>query len=612
MNKPFSVSDIESTQWKNFALAGSYDGTFYETHETIEDLICHHFSPSHFPDIVFFHYGGIFDFLFIFDWFFKQDFNLWEIKNIIIQGKKILKFDLVHTPEPPFKKRTIEYRDSSGLFPIGLGKLTQSFDVEHKKLDLNLEHVEFDKENPEHLLYLEHDCLGLYESIEKYMEQPYIRDVGLKLTQSGVAFSVYNEFFNERPDGTLKLAHLKSEVQIFARAGYYGGRTEIFKQSFDNGLDFDENGDLINIREDAPNFGEILNCYDINSMYPAAMRDNDYPGEFSHWSTELDLTQDLFIIDAVVTCPDNLDKPLLPLKDGKLLFPAGTFRGHFYSPEFKKALDLGYKIEKVYKVCYFENAGKIFSEFVNHFYELRRKSKCPVQKFIYKDILVRLYGRIGINTARENLSFKKTDTIHSEINLGEYSIRLYKEQKKINTYTNVAIAGFVTSYSRLNLYSYFSDHTYNCDTDSVFTTEIMKSSDVLGEMKFEQDYDQASFLLPKTYMMKKHKGAGLVRKMKGFPDKFISHIGYECFVESVNGMPKIPTVNIKKGLAGFKTAMKKGDLLTVLPDQPRTIRSKYDKRIIIDAQTTKPRRYEYDEKIGNIDKEKMRQLEFDF
>jgi hypothetical protein len=107
----------------------------------------------------------------------------------------------------------------------------------------------------------------------------------------------------------------------------------------------------------------------------------------------------------------------------------------------------------------------------------------------------------------------------------------------------------------------------------------MKSSNELGDMKLEYQLKEACFLLPKTYSGYTIDG-NLISKMKGFPQKNIGHIQFEDFVESISGEIRLAPVNITGGLAGFKTAMKKGEILHVLPDSTKQLRSKYDKRII--------------------------------
>lgn len=548
----FSVFDIESRDWKILLVMAFYDGENYAEFYNIKSFMEYLFSPRNITTTCYAHFGGIFDFLFIIDFLFSENSDAeYQIKNIIQTGRKILKFDIV------YNKKKISFVDSSGLFPFGLEKLTHSFDVKHKKLKEDVGNLT--KVTPKLLKYLMHDCKGLYECIEKFSQETYINQVGLKLTRSGTSYAIYKELFNSN------LPEIPHQVKDFARKGYFGGRTEIFKPLYNK-------------------CNKTLKVYDVNSLYPSVMHDYEYPSEFSHWTTEIE--SDYFgVYQCIVECPKNIKIPLLGTKhNGKYVFPTGTFEGVFNSPELEKAISIGYIIHKVIKGAIFENGGFMFKKFVKHFYDLRKKTKDPVKKIIYKDVMNHLYGRLGINKTRESISFEPTDNckISSVIDFGEYEVRLYATEKEIYTYSNPVLSSFVTSYARIRLYEFMESVNFNiyyCDTDSLFTPRKMKSSNKLGAMKLEYELTQACFLLPKTYCGIK-PNADIVKKMKGFPAKRLTHIDYKDFVESISGEMRIPPVNITGGLAGIKTAFRKGEILHVLPDSTKQLRAKYDKRII--------------------------------
>ena len=555
----YGTFDIETNNWKDHIVTGVFTGETFKHFTSFSDSMEFMFQSDNTCTTYYAHWGGIFDFLFAFDFLFSQnpDDN-WKIGKMIIQGRKILKFDCYKG------KRKIQFIDSSGLFPFGLKKLTHSFDVKHKKIDEDMENNN-KKLTKKLLKYLEHDCRGLHEAIEKFSKTEYINQVGLKLTRSGTSFAVFKKCFNPN------LVELPNQVATFARESYFGGRTEIFKPLYQNEK-------------------KNLNVYDYNSLYPTAMHDNDFPSEFLGWTDELAL--DCFSIShCEVTCPNDLAIPLLPTKTekGKLIFPTGTFDGVYTNVELAKAVSLGYKVNKVYKTAVFGNGGKIFKEFINHFYTLRKNTKDPVKKIVYKDLMNHLYGRLAINDEREQVTFSpksETAKIHSKFDYGDYEIRLYSETKKIFTYSNIVLATFVTSYARLKLYDGFEkvgfDNVWYCDTDSIHTTSKMPVGENLGQVKLEYTTKDACYIAPKTYSIKMNdkKDIRHLLKMKGFPQKSIGHITHEDFVNSLDGEIRIPSVKIKGGLAGFKTAMKKGEILHVLPDSEKKLKSLYDKRII--------------------------------
>lgn len=576
MNKmeKYCVFDIEGKNWNEFILGGWYDGKTYEEFESMEDLMSFMFSHLNATDVAYAHFGGIYDFLFVFDFLFDRSTEV-EITNIIMTGSKLLKFDVV------WKKKKISFIDSSGLFPFSLLKLTHSFDVKHKKKEIDFD----DMDNvPRETLseYLMYDNKGLYESLEKFFAQKYVTDVVPQLTRSGISFAVFKKFFSP------ELPLIKNEVKAFARKAYFGGRVEIFKPVF-------------KARSD----DEKMYYQDINSLYPSVMHDYEYPGEFLCWSTTY--FPDRFgIYHVQVYAPETLEFPVLGISmDGKFVFPVGYFEGHFTNVELNKALALGYRIEKIFKGALFRNAGKMFQPFVAHFYGLRKASSDPVEKIIYKDIMNHLYGRLAINEIRDQISLEpsKGSKIVTTFKIRDYEIRLYSKEKKIFTYSNPVLSCFVTSYARLRLYSFFEQCNFDvfyCDTDSIFSRTPCPFSDELGQMKLEDDtIREACFLLPKTYMYRNDLG-DVVRKMKGFHANSIGHIDINDFVESVSGDIRIAASVQKGGLARFKTGLKRGDLLTVLPDSSKQLRKSYDKRIIFkkgEDYFTKPIKLELQQEL---------------
>jgi hypothetical protein len=554
----FRTFDIEARNWNKFLIAGSYDifNDDYQEHDSIASFIEFIFSKENKQDIIYSHFGGIYDFLFILDHYLRnQDF---EFNNIINQGSKILSFKAKR------KKRTITFICSSGLFPFSLKQLTTMFDVTHKKIDEDVSKIT--RVTKKLRKYLKHDCMGLAEALYKYSNQGHILSTGMKLTRSSQSFAIFSKFYCQ------DLPEVSNDVARFARKSYFGGRTEIFKPIFE-------------ATKKHPKLYEM----DINSLYPSVMHDNTYPSTFSHYESELDLKHEHSITHCLIECPKDLNIPLLGISyNGKFIFPTGIFEGHWCAPELRKALSLGYKILKVYRVAYFNSAGYLFKKFIADFYQKRLDTKDPVEKILFKDFMNHLYGRLAINQERETFTFnpKGPAKIHSDYDFEEYSVRLYSQEKTLRTYSNPALSSFVTSYARLKLYDYFEQvnfDVYYCDTDSVYSKKLLKSSLELGDMKLEDEWDRACFLLPKTYAKYSLNVKKLDLKMKGFPSKKgeLNHITYDDFIKCAQGSISLPKCRITRGLARFKTGMKKGDVLTVLDDQDKQLNAKYDKRIII-------------------------------
>lgn len=552
----FLVFDIESQGFDKFLIGGIYDGQkFSHTDQTrdFQNLMEYIFTSNNNITIAYAHFGGIFDFIHVLNFLFSKHSEI-QVSNIILQGSKILKMDVCYL------KRTIQFIDSSGLFPFSLEKLSKSFGVTHEKIKFDVTNLS--EITPDLIKYLKNDCVGLYECLQIYFQKEYIKDIPHQITRSGVSFKVFTNFFV----GEKKLPKFKDSINTYCRRSYFGGRTEIFKPLFQDNR-------------------KVLFHYDINSLYPSVMRDNDFIGNVKGLVNKFH-ENELGIYKLEVECPKNLHIPLLGINhNGKYIFPVGKFSGYFCSPEINKAISLGYKI-KVKSGYIFENKGKMFQPFVDHFYNLRIKTSDAVEKIIYKDILNHLYGRLGINQVREQISFypEAGTKILSEIKIEDYVIRLYSKEKTIRCYSAPAISSFVTSYARLRLYYYFElagfDNIYYTDTDSLFTTTKLENSTNLGEMKLESELHSACFLLPKTYSTIDLNNIQTI-KLKGIPHKSIGHIDFKTFIDSISGDMRLPEFKVNKGLAKIKTGFRKNNLLHVLKTEHKNIKAIYDKREII-------------------------------
>jgi hypothetical protein len=170
----------------------------------------------------------------------------------------------------------------------------------------------------ETLKYLEKDLDTLMEVIEKFGRYIY-NEHGLQITDaltiSKLAINIlYSNYLKNNNKNYLPLIR-NVTIYNFIKKGYYGGITEVYKP-----------------------YGENLNYYDINSMYPFVAK-NKMPGTKA---TYIELNQD----EAEVNKGKSLDLDnlfgfffckvktkdsylgLLPIHfENKLILPNGTFEG---------------------------------------------------------------------------------------------------------------------------------------------------------------------------------------------------------------------------------------------------------------------------------------------
>jgi hypothetical protein len=203
--KEIVTFDIEATKWKDFAIAGVYDGKDYSKFASVAELLKFLLQRKFAGKLIFAHvlkYDGEF----ILDFLSRnRDFSF----TPIINGGKLLEIKIrdIH-------KHVWRFRDSYSLLPASLKDLTKSFDVEHKKLDEDEKGM---LTNPE---YNRNDCMGLYEVLLKFRA---INGGFFGMTISQTALSIFRMRYQKFPIRTVR------EVEPILRKAFYGGRTEIFK-----------------------------------------------------------------------------------------------------------------------------------------------------------------------------------------------------------------------------------------------------------------------------------------------------------------------------------------------------------------------------------------------
>ena len=383
------------------------------------------------------------------------------------------------------------------------------------------------------------------------------------------AMRVYRTFLK---DDIYGLGKMETD---FCRQAYLGGRTEIFR----------------------PLTKKPLYEYDVNSLYPFVMKENFFPQGKSFFTFEYN-PKKLGIYSCHVVAPKTLDIPVLGVvRQGKYIFPVGSFNGHFTTAEIEYAKTFGYKFV-IHEGIEFQKQTKLFSEFIDSLYAIRLTSpKGSVSEIIAKLLMNSSYGRWGMNIEKENIGFElKEDSEEYElIKVGKRKIQLFKEPVELKSFTHVAVAAFVTSYARIRLHRLLTkagDSLYYCDTDSVWTTKEFPSGKNLGDLKLEDLHKEgACFLLPKTYIAmggKKQKKLA----MKGFSSRKTEHFTMEDFQNGLQGeMQKFKVTNEPK-FATLKTALKQKKIVAMTKGSDKSLKSLYDKRIIIKnglgEPTTKP------------------------
>ena len=418
--------------------------------------------------------------------------------KILSSGSRLIKATYVIS-----KGHNLTLLDSINLMPGSLSSIGKVFGF--PKLDTPKKWLSGEPVNEitaEDESYCIRDCKIVLKIIEfhKKMLAPF--DVSLKLTTAANAKAIWRSI--ELKESGIFVDEYKDEL---FRDSYYGGRVEVFIRRYE----------------------EVkLYHYDVNSLYPAMMKDNKFPNpdklKLSHNLDDV-LYKNEGCAFITVEAP-NMEYPILPYRnDDRLTFPVGTFSGCYNFPEIRYAIENGYKILNVKWIMSSEPIESPFKKYVQYFEAMKIKAhnddKPALEKFA-KLMLNSLYGKFGQRNDVEDRY------VHKEPDEGIFYKQLSKDTYEINNVlkersreTVVSWASYTTSYARVHLHTFFPGKGLRyCDTDSLFSTEPLPDTDVddteFGKMKLEDVCAKSNFGSPKYYAYQTDEGKRITRT-KGLP-----------------------------------------------------------------------------------------------
>jgi hypothetical protein len=253
--------------------------------------------------------------------------------------------------------------------------------------------------------------------------------------------------------------------------------------------------------------------FDINSSFPASMTEPQ-PGNLVRVTTKPPRDRNMiWFADCDIEVPDT-NLPPLPYKTGgRIFFPWGTWRGIFTSADLQLLEETGGRVRKIYRVWHFEPFEDL-QAYVDDIYAKKldaEKRGDVFARFLYKRVLVSLYGKFGERTEKDRVLVnpEKTTCPHKPKHKGNTCIEIIspgiyrvKEVQDVQ-HAHVPISSYVTSLSRVKLYHGLAKTKtrYMCDTDSNVCGkgEKLPTGDALGEWKHEGTIRNATFLCPKVY-----------------------------------------------------------------------------------------------------------------
>lgn len=500
---------------------------------------------------IYAHNGANFDWLSLIE--FLKEKNLHDRVEVIVSGSQGIGVNV----KLKNKKGTIRLRDSARLLPQKLAKLSETFGVKQPKLNIDVLPEELFKQNPvKFWQYLEHDCKALREVLVRFHElinKKICKIKELPMTAASLALKVYRTGFMDREIMT----PLNDKQKLFERRSYTGGRT----QAIQHGI-----------------FSHVYG-YDVNSMYPAVMKDNFYPKSYAgYWTFQYE-GMGIYEVRFRQTNKDVL--PVLRNEANQKFQYEGE--GVYCHVELELLKEIGGNFE-VIKGYRFIKWDRIFNSYVTTLYEIRKKAKeygHEALEQIVKLLMNSLYGKFGQKPEGEKLIFATFKNIR----------KMEKEGRKIQRYENgdcwgikevsknehefVAVASYVTSYARCHLYRLLytvgMDAVY-CDTDSVYTINPLPYSHQgpeLGKLKLEFE---GEMVIGGKKLYGKRDGEGKVTvRVKGvrIGGRNGFNFGWKDMVKVVSGdnvecIFQAPTT--------VKEVMKEGKKACVFLDRKKTIK----------------------------------------
>ena len=385
-----------------------------------------------------------------------------KIEKLFIENAKDSKIlldicsKIIETKEKVINKRQLiswklsnisincEIITTSSILPIDTKELNKTFNFEEQKKEIR----------------------NYEEGLKKYREWIYEitnLDVFKIKTIPYLAFKAWRTMFKEKE---IPVITDIEEIGKASRNAYYGGWSELYKPKLKKGY-----------------------IYDINSLYPYIMKNEEYPiGKEVVWSTDKNIDNYYGLIKAEIKVK-NKYKNLLPLKTQKCMLGGnGQWKGWYTSEELKHALKIDSDIEiKIIEGYKFKKKGKIFKEFVDTFYEIKQNETININKRkIAKLILNSLSGFLG--------AYKKeiSETISKE----GIDWKTNKN-KNIKNLINITIAAWITSLGRIHMSKYrLDEETIGIMIDSIITSKKLKelSNKNLGGWRLESEIYEGIFL----------------------------------------------------------------------------------------------------------------------
>ncbi|XP_055356751.1 uncharacterized protein LOC129601866 isoform X2 [Paramacrobiotus metropolitanus] len=345
--------------------------------------------------------------------------------------------------------------------------------------------------------------------------------------------------------------------------------------------------------------GEKIYSLDVISEYPYINKNLPYPvGAPVIITKDFPPVESIFgVMKCRIIPPPSLFLPVLPYRTDKLTFPLcakcvqervntpcchedddRALEGTWCTPEIHRAIEAGYRIEKIYSVWHYpEQMQYLFREYIDLFLKLKTEASgyppnCRteedkdryIEEFLIKEnilldknniakndglralsklMLNSFWGKFGQQEDRSNTAFvEKKEIFHDYLFSNKYEVagfdlvtdevmavqyRSKKDYIPTSKKTNVVIAAFTTAYARLHLLKFMEmvgDRLLYHDTGNIFyihTDDLPDPpvgtclGDLSSSLEPNEHINEFVALGPKSYAYRTNTGNETI-KVKGF------------------------------------------------------------------------------------------------
>jgi DNA polymerase elongation subunit (family B) len=421
------------------------------------------------------HNGGSFDYISLAEYLEKETDYKFEV--IMSQSKIVILYLF-------FDEVKISFIDSYNVLANSLHNLSNIFDIKHKKIEIEYDKnnmLKFKEENRDlYYEYLKYDVISLFEICKEFEKKLNINF--FPTTIASLSLYLYRRHFLDR-----NLFSPRKKVDDFISQSYAGGRVEVFR----------------------PGKHEQVFVYDINSMYPFVMKNFEYP--IGTPVKVYNYKSDYIGIYHIKFEQINYNIPAIfweKSKENGLEF-IYSGEGYYFTPEIEVALKYGVKIEFIEGYIW-KNKAKLFSDFVDFYYNIRKENKSNAMGYICKLILNSLYGKFAQKERKSVLVRLKPNELKKlldkKISVIPYKGDLYEVvYPQTITHRVIQLSALTTSYARAylaELIMKYKDNIIYIDTDSLhLNREITENiGQELGQLKLEKS-GLGTYLGRKQYMI---------------------------------------------------------------------------------------------------------------